>query len=100
MSVQGPGVQRPHCALIVDDGVGDDVVMVMMRIQRPARAVDERRRQQTLGVDDLAAAAGDRGDLVEMSDRGAVGDIERRQRSAPGADPTTTAPQPRSTSRR
>ena len=67
------GVQRPHRALVVDDGVGDDVVMVMMRIQRPARAMHERRGQQSLGVDDPTAAAGDRGDAVEMADRGAVG---------------------------
>ena len=48
--VQRPGVEGAHVAVVVDDGVGDDVVMVRMRVERPTVPWRKRRTRPSVGT--------------------------------------------------
>ena len=54
VAVEAAGVERPVAAVGEGDGVGDDVVVVGERVERPGGEVPERRNHPALGLDGLA----------------------------------------------
>jgi len=46
VAVQRSGIDSAHTAFVVDDGIGDHVVEVRMRVERSARRVHVRRCEQ------------------------------------------------------
>jgi hypothetical protein len=77
--VEAPGVQGAAAAVAVLDGVGDHVVVVWERVERPARRVPERRDGPPCGRNRFAVGAGDRRVVFEPVQGPVVAEADRVQ---------------------
>ena len=77
VGVEAPGVEGPAVAVFVDDGVGDDVVVMRERVQGAAGEVPERGDRQPANEHRLAVGSGGRGVQLEVVEPAVVAGLDR-----------------------
>ena len=79
VAVEAAGVERPAGPVGEGDGVGDDVVVVGERVQRPRGEMPERRHRPPGRRDGLPADPSRRGVLFEPTHRPVVAVLDRAE---------------------
>ncbi len=82
--VQAPAIQRPPVAVLVDGAVGDHVVVVGERVERPAGEVPERRRCPPPGSHRLATCPRGRRVRLEVCEAEIVAGLDGVEHGAAG----------------